>query len=331
MSCLKIREYLIIGDLDRAQSESQRRLPDAEDTLATRQASDDAMRAAMIIAEIRFAFGSDVAAQALVKGYAESPDSVLASSLDARQKLQLAEYHYSLFETKPAISIASAVLKRAEEAGDRRGVGECRYYLTRASLRMNEYEAANEHCMRGLEVFHRSDSSAEPNADALTWQTGRLLRVRGTAMWWQERLTEATAVLYLAVWLLRRIPGSRIQIGDALDSLGRILRSQGSGTYREAIDALEGARRHYRGHDLKLARTLTDLARTRHNMGLQQQSEGIDREADSSFGAARANLREALDITDKHCVGADPPIVWRRQKLDVLVGRGGFIRKHCPV
>lgn len=288
------------------------------------KSSVEGMSAATSIAELQFVLGHDDVANRCLEPYAPNLDLV-AAPLAARQKLQLAEYHYSSFKVPKAITIAERILSEATAAGDRLGVSEARFYLARYRLRMDHSKEANDECMLGLESLHRVIVTTDDGRQERHWHTGRLLRVRGTALWQQGRLTEAKAVLYLSAWILREAFGDApsLHVGDALLALGRLLRSDDVSRHEEAIQSLEEARRHYENHDLKVARTLIELARTRHNMALANLAGTMAdaKRISALFAASRASLSDALDITGRRCIGTKPPKVWRRQKAEALLWR----------
>jgi tetratricopeptide (TPR) repeat protein len=311
----RLRQRMAVGDMDGAKADLERE-GDPEMLVAQLpEGSAARMSAAAVAGEILLVYGSDTAALRLLKPYAESSPA----TVDARQQLQLAEYDYALFEPEYARTKAKQVLRAARSAEE---VAECSYYLARFSLRQNKYDEASNACMAGLEQLHRDAQGL--SQDALSWQTGRLLRVRGTALWWMGRLTEATAVLYLAAWLLKNRTGSRIYVGDALHSLGRLLRSLGPERYQEAIRVLGQARDHYLGHDLKRARTLTDLGRTHQNYGLQLERQNDADGASDNFGQSKRCFEEALALSEKQRDDDEHPIVWTRQKLDTLIWMSWF-------
>jgi len=118
--------------------------------------------------------------------------------------------------------------------------------------------------MRGLEVLLRSEPRG-PRSHGVQWQTGRMLRVRGTALWWQGQMAEVTAVLYLSAWILRQTLGARLHLGDALHALGRLLRSQGSERYPTPR---QRSKKPAPAIAITSSRTLIDLACVELSMGL---------------------------------------------------------------
>ncbi len=320
------------GDLDGAHARLQA-ARGVERALARMAVTDPlALTGASVVGEIRLAFGEVGEARSALSRLAAMSRTELLATLTPRQVLQLAECEYAMAaDPQPAIDIATEVLAHAERRHDLPGAAECLFYLARFELRKSDHEQANLHCMRGLEMLHRAGLKGSQSA-GLQWQTGRMLRVRGTALWWQGRVAEATAVLYLAAWVLRQTKGARLHLGDALHALGRLLRSQGSERYADAKAALEEASASYEDHELKRARTLIDLARVELNMGLRQvrADDGrdgpatISPEASELFGKADGCIRDALKLSDRYCQAEPIMPVWRRQHIDGLVWSSWF-------
>jgi tetratricopeptide (TPR) repeat protein len=284
----------------------------------------DGMKAATAIAELQFMLGHDDVAKRCLESYSDD-HALITAPLAARHKLQIAEYHYSSFNLPKAISLGELILNGALSVEDRAGVAEARFYLARFKLRSDAYKEANDECMLGLESLHRAKATTDEDRQAVRWQTGRLLRVRGTALWQQGRLTEAKAVLYLSAWILRDAFGTSqsLHVGDALLALGRLLRSDDSTRHEEALAMLEEAKLHYADHDLKVARTLIDLARTRHNMAVAQLgAASVDQARTAAlFKASRESLEDALEIVKRRCQAQNPPKVWRRTRAEARLWR----------
>jgi tetratricopeptide (TPR) repeat protein len=281
--------------------------------------SVEGMEAATTIAELEFALGHDHTAERCLKDYEnDKGHGLLSSHLPARHKLQLAEYHYASLALPKAIEIGERILAEARSANDHVGTSEAHFYLARFRLRSDAFKEANNDCMLGLESLLRQRTQDGSGRKAIRWQTGRLLRVRGAALWQQGRLTEANAVLYLSAWILRDAFGDAksLHVGDALHSLGRLLRSVTR--FEEAIEKLEEALDHYENHELKSARTLMELARTRHNMALAlgNESKPDAKRVSRLFDKAQEELATAIRMANR---GKNAPKVWRRQKAESLL------------
>jgi tetratricopeptide (TPR) repeat protein len=337
----ELQDLLETGKFDDARSKLRAAHISEEEIVARiSDVGSKRIRAVAIISEILFAFGDDEKARSLLRPYVDEPSRVLASALEPRQKLQIAEYHYSRFDLEQAEEVATRILRDAARASKPLDVGECHYYLARFALRRTHYLDASKHCIRALEVVHRSTHSTSSSQNvsppgrgskSLLLQTGRLLRVRGTALWWLGRLDEATAVLYLSAWMLKESEASTIYTGDALHALGRLLRSLGPSRYAEARAVLEQACEHYREHDLKQARVLNDLARTLANYGLHKLEEHEEADARLFFEDSFRRLQQSLKISNGYCAGDDPPILWIREKLDALVWTSWLHQEGGPL
>lgn len=327
-----VAAYLAVGDVDSARRDAEIVENGLSRSLRRRADPVLAMRRASILGELHFTLGQDTAAQELLEPFAAS-DALLASSLGLRQKLQLAEYYYSLFDTPNAERVAEGVRIAAKADEDWIAVAESHFYTARFLLRQDRYVEANQHCMEGIESVHRAVTTSDRMRRQVRWQTGRLLRVRGTALWQQGRLTEAKAVLYLAAWILKEGRVGGINVGDALHALGQLLRADGPSRHADAIAALEEARDHYRHHDLKLARTLVALARSRHNMGLALTKQAKPAEAANLFRQSRTELDNAMDIVQQHVTASAavrPSMIWRRQHVELLIWQS-WIRQESDV
>ena len=208
-------------------------------------------------AELHFYQGNNETARNLLKEYANQIEDVVSrKEVTPREKLQLAEFFYSQGDFRRALVVAEQILDQSRQ--DLWGFGETCYFLSRCYSRLRQQKEREDFSGKALDYFLQMEG--EPRI-AVQWQIGRAYLLEGFSLWRDGHPDRAMVKLHTARSLLTRT-GDFISIANVEQSLGCILRS--FGRLEEAIGSFASALDHYQeaGHQLNIARVLTNLGRT---------------------------------------------------------------------
>jgi tetratricopeptide (TPR) repeat protein len=308
-----IERQIAVGDFlsARAQLDANRARRPVRRTDDPAGQLSERFRAAALIAEIDAYFGDNRAARRALMPIARRASVLALRAVPARHKLQLAELHYARRDFAAAIRVAERVLAHPDTRADGWGTGEVLYYLARYTGRLNRLDQAAALCARALESFSSAARVNPAEKEALRWRIGLVLLTDGNSRWRAGHLTEARGALHAALSLLTD-GKDVIGVGNAHQSLGCILRSQGE--HEAALCAFGKALSEYQrgNHRLNEARVLTNIARTHL--------------CTRDFSSADETLTRAMSL----CAAVTrPDPMWQRQKGEVFVWHS-LLLQHAP-